>query len=117
MKTKIRALKKLYFLEGSKTYFIRPGEYAEIDNKYLEKFLRLNAIEILDETNPPIKENSDEKELPDIVAVVEEMDSIEDKKELIAYAKNLGIEGLNHNLSLEEIKAAVINALEAENDV
>lgn len=136
MKTKVRALKKLYFVEKGKVRFVQIGEYAEIDDELLKKFLRLKAVEIVEkiesndipysknetqENKQQEKENtqeeSEEKERPDIVTVVEKMDSIPNKTKLIQYGNRLGIDGLTMEMTKEDIKAAIVNGLEGNNDI
>ncbi len=136
MKTKVRALKKLCFVEKGKVHFVRIGEYAEIDDELLKKFLRLKAVEIVEEiksNDTPYSENrtqengqqerentqeeSEEKERPDIVEVVEKMDSIPNKTKLIQYGNRLGIDGLTMEMTKEDIKAAIVNGLEGNNDI
>lgn len=121
MKAKIRALKKLYFFDKKEVRYIQPGEYAEIEDKLLDKFLKLKAIEVIaageEIKNSSNNDSSMEIELPDIVAVVEKMDSIKEKSELILYGNSLGIQNLTKEMSTEEIKAAVVNGLENTNDI
>lgn len=136
MKTKVRALKKLCFVEKGKVHFVQIGEYAEIDDELLKKFLKLKAVEIVEEIESNdtsysknetqeneqqerenAQEESEEKERPDIVAVIEKMDSMSNKTKLIQYGNHLGIDGLTMEMTKEDIKAAIVNALEGNNDI
>ena len=60
---------------------------------------------------------TEETALSDIVEVVEKMDSIKEKTTLISYANSLGVQNLTKEMSIEEIKAAVVNGLENTNDI
>lgn len=119
MKIKIKALKKLYFVDKKEVHYVRPGEYAEIEDKLLNKFLKFKAIEVMDaKEETKIPDNfSAETELPDIVTVVEKMESIKEKSELISYGNSLGIQNLTIEMSVEEMKAAIVNGLENTNDI
>lgn len=120
MKMMVKVLKKLCFFDKKEVYYIQPGEYAEIEDKLLDKFLKLKAVEVIhaqeQKNTIPSGENVSQ-ELPDIVAVVEKMDSIKEKAMLISYANSLGIQNLTTEMSVEEIKAAVVNGLENTNDI
>ena len=120
MKTKVRALKKLYF---SNDNIIQVNEYVEVDDKLLQKFLTWKAVEIIGKTEATTasteKENTknQETEKTDIVAVIEKMDSIKNKSELIEYGNHLGIDNLTVEMTKEEIKAEIVNGLEENHDV
>ena len=114
MKTKVKALKKLYF---SNNITIQPNEYVEVNNELLQKFLKWGAIEVIDDTKSiPYSENA-EKEKPDIIEVVEKIDVIKNKSELISYGNSLGIDNLNMEMTKEEIKAAIVNGMENNNEI
>ena len=49
--------------------------------------------------------------------IPEKMDSIKEKTTLISYANSLGVQNLTKEMSIEEIKAAVVNGLENTNDI
>lgn len=128
MKTKVRALKKLYFFENRIVRYVKPNEYVEVDSELLQKFLKWKAVEIVGntETTIPSTENqesenenieSQETENTDIVAVIEKMDSIKNKSELIEYGNSLGIDNLTVEMTKEEIKAEIVNGLEENHDV
>ncbi len=121
MKIRIKALKKLYFFDRKEVRYVHPGEYAEIEDKLLNKFLKLKAVEVIatgEEKKIPFSNDcSAETELPDIVAVVEKMDAIKEKSELILYGNSLGIQNLTMEMSVEEIKATIVNGLENANDI
>ena len=124
MKAKIRALKKLYFFDKKEVRYVQPGEYAEIEDKLLNKFLKLKAVEVIaageeikNFSNNDSLIETEETALPDIVEVVEKMDSIKEKTTLISYANSLGVQNLTKEMSIEEIKAAVVNGLENTNDI
>lgn len=131
MKTKVRALKKLYFFENRIVRYVKPNEYVEVENALLQKFLKWKAVEIVGNTETAIssttsteKENTEnqesekeETENTDIVAVIEKMDSIKNKSELIEYGNHLGIDNLTVEMTKEEIKAEIVNGLEENHDI
>lgn len=126
MKTKVRALKKLYFFENHVVRYVKPNEYVEIENALLQKFLKWKAVEIVEKTETAISsttstENKNtenqESENTDIVAVIEKMDCIKNKSELIEYGNRLGIDNLTVEMTKEEIKAKIVNGLEENHDV
>lgn len=104
--------------------YVQPGEYAEIEDKLLNKFLKLKAVEVIaageeikNFSNNDSLIETEETALSDIVEVVEKMDSIKEKTTLISYANSLGVQNLTKEMSIEEIKAAVVNGLENTNDI
>ena len=126
MKTKVKALKKLYF---SNNIIIQPSKYVEVDDELLQKFLKWGAIEVIDDTKSiSYSENkksegenaeskNEEKEKPDIIEVVEKIDVIKNKSELILYGNSLGIDDLTMEMTKEEIKAAIVNGMENNNEI
>lgn len=105
---KLRALKRITFRNGQNIQFVEPNEYFDMEEEPMKKLLNLKAAEVVSEG----LEEEGTEEITDIAELIEKLEGIRSKKQLIEFGERLGVEDLDEEMKMDEIKLAIMNAVE-----
>jgi len=107
----MRALKRISFRKGQNIQFVEPGDYFEVEEEQMKKFVKLQAAEVVSEE---VEEEGEE--ITDIGQLIEKLEGIRTKKQLIELGEKLGVEGLDEEMHVPELRTAIVNAVEERED-
>lgn len=107
----MRALKKISFRKEQNVQFVKPGDYFDAEEAQMQKFTRLKAAEVVSE-----EVEEDGEDITDIGQLIETLEGMRTKKQLVEFGEKLGVEGLEEEMKVDELKTAIINAIEERED-